>query len=190
MNTDKKECDTIYEIISKVKDSLLKKDTVRLRELSISASHPACSRQDPGSITLLVLIYALGKIIEREDYRKIRNWDSFVKKFNASLDLAAKAISENNSKKYGTYIEMARKTLTSNSINLKPYIEDVVKKASINRGSQIYENGISLEQTSKLLGITQWELSNYVGEKNIAIEKENRTIDIKKRAKLAMEIFQ
>jgi CRISPR/Cas system-associated protein Cas7 (RAMP superfamily) len=47
-----------------------------------------------------------------------------------------------------------------------------------------------MEQTSKLLGITQWELSDYIGQSPISEAKESQTVDIKKRAKLALEFFE
>jgi predicted transcriptional regulator len=84
---------------------------------------------------------------------------------------------------------MARKTLSSLSVNLKPYIEEVMRKASINKASKIYEHGISLGQTANLLGISQWELSEYTGQTSIADTNYNNTINTKKRAQMAMEFF-
>jgi len=44
-----------------------------------------------------------------------------------------------------------------------------------------------MEQTSKLLGITQWELAEYTGQKDISIPSDN--ITVKQRATLALEFF-
>ena len=129
------------------------------------------------------------KLIERDDYQKIKNWDSFVKKFNALLDLAADAVSKENQEAYEKHLEKARKTLESTSINLKPYIQSVLRKASINKASKLHEHGISLEHTSKLLGVTQWELAEYAGHK-AKDTPLNTTIDVKQRAQMALEFFQ
>jgi predicted transcriptional regulator len=72
---------------------------------------------------------------------------------------------------------------------MKPYIQEVLRKASINKASKIYEHGISLGQTAQLLGITQWELSEYSGQTNVSDNDYNKTLDIKKRAKMALEFF-
>lgn len=170
------------------KQALLEKNSIKLRLLSNQTIHDACNYQDAGSITIGVMLYALSKLIERGDYLRINNWDSFTKKFNSFLDLAINALNENNQEIYEDSIQKARNVLTLESISLRPYIDDVLKKASINKGSKIHEHGISIERTSKLLGISQWELSDYIGQKTTDI-RQNITLDIKKRAKLAMEFF-
>ena len=73
---------------------------------------------------------------------------------------------------------------------MKPYINEVLRKASINKASRIHEHGISLGQTAKLLGITQWELSEYIGRKEITDRRYSQTINTKIRAKMAMEFFK
>ena len=42
---------------------------------------------------------------------------------------------------------------------LKEYIQEVFRKAYINKASRIYEHGISRAETAGLLGVTQWELA-------------------------------
>lgn len=184
-----KECGHIVKVLTETQKALLKKDALALKDLSNQTIHSACSHQDSASITIAVMIYALSKLVEREDYRRMRSWDSFVKKFNSLLELAGKALNDDNELAYQNHIEKARKTLESQSVNLKPYIQDILKKASINKGSRIYEHGISMEKTARLLGITQWELSDYVGQKSSVEPQINHSFDIKKRAKMALEFF-
>ncbi|MBU0466357.1 MAG: hypothetical protein KKD94_04115 [Nanoarchaeota archaeon] len=176
-------------VLEQTRSALLNKNTIQLKDLSNKTINTASSQQDSASITIAVIIYTLSKLVERADYNKIKNWDNFVKKFNSFLDLAVKALNDKKQEAYEKHIQKARQILESQSITLKPYIQDVLKKASINKGSKIYEHGISLEQTSKLLGITQWELSNYIGSRTLADIKQNQTINVKERAKMAMEFF-
>ncbi|MBI2451510.1 hypothetical protein HYV50_00355 [Candidatus Pacearchaeota archaeon] len=190
MEIEKGEIEHIKKLLEEIKTALLNKDMLKLKELSDHTVHSSCSYQDSGSITISVIFYTLSKLIERQDYKKIKGWNNLVEKLNSLIDLAIKSLKNNNFKKYEKNILKAGKTLTDYSINLKPYIEDVIKKASINKGSKIYEHGISLEQTAKLFGITQWELSDYIGQKNLAEIKQNETIDVKKRAKFALEFFE
>lgn len=189
MQFEKKECENASSVLKQAKEALAEKSAVKLKDLSNRTIHSSCSYQDAGSITSAVLIYALSKLIEREDYKKIKNWDKFVKKFNASINLAILALDQNNSDMYAKYMEQARKILESTSLNLKPYIEEVLRKASINKGGRLYEHGISLGQTARLLGITTWELSEYTGQEKIEDSVFNETINIKKRAKIALEFF-
>jgi len=191
MEIDKKECDHISHVLEKAVLAIKNKDSVKLRELSDYTIHSSCHNQDVASITIAVMFYALSKIIERQDYRNIRNWDSMTKKFTSLLNLAGSAIKNGNNEAYQTHIKRARQTLESQSVKIRPYIENILKKASINKGSKLYEHGISMEQTAKLLGISQWELSNYVGQRSFSYNIEHdKNLSVKKRAQLALEFFK
>ena len=149
--------------------------------------HSACGIQDSGSITLAVLDYSLSKLLERKEHMKIKNWNQFLKKLYSYLELAIRALKEEKYDKYEGYLILSKKSLSSISVNLKPYIQEILRKASINKASKLYEHGLSLGQTSNLLGITQWELTEYTGQKPEPEHKQS--VDVKSRAKLALEFF-
>ncbi|MEK6855358.1 MAG: hypothetical protein AABX73_04005 [Nanoarchaeota archaeon] len=190
MDIEEKEVEHIVHVLKEIKQYLAENNAIKLKELSNHTIHSASTYQDAGSITLAVLVYTLSKLIEREDYKKIKDWREFIKKLNAIIDKSIAEIEKNNQKEYEEVFVNSRKLLESVSPNLKKYIEEVIRKASINKGSKIYEHGISLEQTSRLLGITQWELSEYIGQKNLPETKPSMTINIKKRAEMALEFFK
>lgn len=189
MYLPQEEVDNQLQILEQTQQALSTKNIFQLKFLSNKTINTASAQQDSSSITIAVMIYALSKFVEREDFKKMSGWDKFVKKFNATIDLAIKALKDENDKAYEKHIQKARQIISSHSPSLKQYIHDVLKKASINKGSRIYEHGISLEQTAKLLGISQWELSDYIGSKTLADIKQNQTIDVKTRAKMALEFF-
>ena len=135
------------------------------------------------------MIYTLSKLIERRDYERIVNWDDFVRKFNFVIDRTISALKKNDNESYAANMQEARGFLESVSGDLKYYIQEVLRKASINKGSRIYEHGISLGQTAKLLGISEWELLEYTGQSKIADMKFSDTLEIRKRAKMALEFL-
>ena len=184
---DKKEVSHVTQLLENVKSALKEKDSIHLKDLSDQTTHESCKTQDSGSITLAVIIYTLSKLIERKDYKRIKTWDTFVKKFSGLLDLTKKALQEKNQMAYESHLLKARRSIESLSVNLKPYIKEVMRKSCINKASNIYEHGISLGQTSRLLGISQWEITEFTGQKTIKVP---RTLSIKKRAEMAMEFFQ
>lgn len=186
---EEKESENVREILNESKQALLSNNILKLKELSNRTIHLVCKIQDPASIMISVIIYALSKLVERREGLKIRNWDVFVRKMNSILDLAIKSIDDKNEEAYERYLTKARQTIQSISSNLKPYIEEVLRKSSINKASRVYEHGISMEQTSKLLGITQWELSEYAGQMSIPDVNINKTLDVRERAKMAMEFL-
>ena len=177
----------IIQVLTSTKRALMDEDPIKLRELSDQTIHSACGIQDEGSLTIVVLIYSLSKLIERKQQMHIKNWNKFVKKFNSDLDLAIKAIKDNRKDKFESYVIMARKTLTSVSINIRPYIQEIIRKASINKASKLYEHGISLGRTADILGLTQWELTEYTGQRHEPIQ--HATIKVKQRVETALDFF-
>ena len=181
--------DHVISILKETQIAIINKDSSKLQSISNQTVHSASMFQDAGSVTLAVLVYTVSKVIERGDYKKIPNWELFVKRFNSFMGLAILALKENKYEKYPIYLEDARKALTTISINLKQYIQEVLRKASINKASKIYEHGISMGQTAKMLGLTQWELSEYAGQKNMQENFYSKTLDVKKRVQMAVDFF-
>lgn len=179
----------LINVLEQVKEAIEHEDVIKLRELSNQTIHSASTYQDTGSITMAVIVYALSKLIEKKEDLKIKNWALFIKKVDSQFSLAIKALQDDKIDKYEKYMEMARKSITSTSLNIKPFIQDVLRKSSINKASKIYEHGISLGQTAKILGITEWELTEYSGQTKVSEVHYNITWDVAKRAKMAMEFF-
>lgn len=184
----KEECANASLVLKKTINALKQKDSQSLKALSNQTIHSSCTFQDSGTITSAVLIYALSKIVEREDYKKIPNWNRFEKKCISLLKLASSALEKNKHEAYESYIKKARQALENASGSLKPYISEVLKKSSINKASEIYSHGISSEQTAKLLGLTQWEIADYLSIKQTK-EVKTKHITVERRAKTALEFF-
>lgn len=180
----------VINVLEETKEAIAREDVLKLKELSNLTIHSASTAQDTGSVTIAVIVYALSKIIERREVFKIINWKVFIKKIDGIISLAIKALKEDKIDKYEKYMALLRKTITSTNLNIKHSIQDVMRKASINKASRIYEHGISLGHTAQILGITEWELSEYAGQTKIPDVKFNVTISVEKRAKLAMEFFK
>ncbi|MEK6928776.1 MAG: hypothetical protein AABW65_02375 [Nanoarchaeota archaeon] len=182
------EAEHIISVLKECEISLKNENVIKLRELSNSTIHSASIVQDAGSITLAVLIYSFSKIIERNDYKKMKNWDKFKKKIIGLLNLSVLALEQKKVDKYENYLKEAQMSMYGMVGNMKPYIREVLRKASINKASKIYEHGISMGKTSELLGITQWELSEYAGQKHL-YQKPFSSSSVKKRAEMALEFF-
>lgn len=183
------EAEHIIQVLENVRKSIKSEDVSSLNELSNQTIHTVSTHQDTGNITMAVIVYAISKLIERKDTLKIKNWNSFIKKIDSQFALAIKALKDNKPEKYEEYMKMTRKSITSTSLSIKNVIQDVLRKASINKASKIYEHGISLGRTAQILGVTQWELSEYTGQTRIPDIKYNITIGVEKRAKMALEFF-
>ena len=138
----------------------------------------------------IVIIYSLSKIVERQDYRSLPGWSNFYKKINLFLEDSIGDVERKDYPGFRDNIKKMRASIESLSGKLKKYIKELFRNSEINKASRIHEHGISMEQTAKLLGITLYELADYVGKTGIADVPENLTMNVKSRIKLVEEIFE
>ncbi len=184
------EKENILRIFQETKEALKIGDSATIKNLSNQTINTASLTHDPDNIAVAVIVYSLSKIIEREGYKKFPGWSKFYNTYIKAIDKIITAIKKDDEKEAGENLKLIRKAIDSLSGKLKEYIQDVFRKASINKASRIYEHGISMERTAKLLGITMYELAVYAGQTEISNVPLGKTMDTKKRIKLAMEIFR
>ena len=100
------------------------------------------------------------------------------------------ALRSKNIERFNYEVSSNRKLIEELSGKLKFYINDVFRKSQINKASRIYEHGISMEKTAKILGISLWELSDYTGKTGIGDVNFGITMPVEERIKLAEKIFE
>ena len=99
------------------------------------------------------------------------------------------ALEKNNIEGFREEIIQIRKIIENLSGDLKKHIDYVFRRAQINKASKIYEHGISMGKTAKILGISIWELAEYAGKTGIGDVNLGVTMPIKQRIKQAEEMF-
>ncbi|MCK5043923.1 hypothetical protein KAR52_02905 [Candidatus Pacearchaeota archaeon] len=184
-----KEKEHILGIFQKTKEAIDEENSIVVKNLSNQTINTASLTHDPDNIMVAVIIYSLSKILEREDYKKLPGWNNFYKTYMSSIDKIILALKKNDEQTVRSNLELIRNAMGKVSGKLKIYLQDVFRKAKINKASKIYEHGISMEKTAKLLGITMWELASYSGQKETQDVSLTKTLDINSRIKLAEEMF-
>lgn len=140
----------------------------RLKNVSDHVIHNATIYQDPYSIMTAVIIYALAKIFEREKVRLHHpNWKKFIDVIKRRLRSAIKCLEKDDLDCFEREMKKVEIEIYTSEEHYKMYIDYVMEKARIKKGSRIYEHGPSLEKTANLLGISVWELMEYIGKTNI-----------------------
>jgi len=180
----------ILEILKATKEAVKKEDNIKLKELSNQTVHSASIHQDMDCIMTAVIIYSLSKILERTNYQEYPGWNKFFNALMKHMDLAISALGKNDIEKFRYELRRMRREVSSLTGNFKKHIQDVFRKAEINKASRIYEHGISMEKTAKLLGVSIWELAEYAGQTGISDVNLNVTLPVKKRIKLVEDIFK
>ena len=174
------EVENILRVLEETKVALKGKDTLKLKQLSDQTNNTASRTQDADNIAVAVIVYSLGKILERGYVENlgivIKKIDEVIKSSKKDRDLLKKDLKE------------LRAEIGKVSPGMKKYIQDVFRKASINKASKIYGHGISIENTAKLLGISVWELANYAGQTGVS-DYASKTLNVQERIKIVEEIF-
>jgi hypothetical protein len=184
------ERENILKIFKETKEAVFAGDSARIKNLSDQTTHTVSLTHDPDNIAAAVVIYSLSKIVEREDYKKLPGWGKFYDICIESIDKGILALENRNDEGFRQSMMLIRKAIGNLSGKLKDYIQDVFRKAEINKASRIYEHGISMEKTANLLGISLFELASYAGAKEGSDVPESVTISEKQRIKFAMEMFE
>ncbi len=183
------EVDNVLRILQETRDSFKSRDSANLKKLSDQTINTASRTQDADNISVAVIIYSLGKILERERYQTYPGWKEFDKTIISSFDLAIKNLKKGDEEGARKDLEEIRRVIGKLSGKLRKNIKEVFRRAQISKASRLYEHGVSMERTAKLLGITMWELADYAGETGISDAKEGRTISAKERIKMAEKFF-
>jgi len=164
-------------------------DSAKIKDLSNQTINTASLTQDPDNIAVAVLVYSLSKILERKDYQNLSGWKTFYKIFVSSLDRSIKDVEKKDFESFRKDFGMIRKAINKLSGKLRKYVEEVFRQAEINKASRIHAHGLSMEQTASLLGITLYELAEYVGKTGISETPENKTIGVKSRIEMAVRFL-
>lgn len=179
----------VLNILRQAKLAVKDEDVVKLKSLSNQTIHSSSIQQDADNVAIAVIVYSLSKIIERKKYTYYEEWPAFYKIYIKSIDDAILDLEKDDIKGFRENINKIRKEINKLSGRFKKYIQDVFRKAEINKASRIYEHGISMQQTAKLLGISIWELAEYAGQTGISDVDLSITMPIKQRLKNAEEMF-
>ena len=184
-----KEVENILRILKDTKRFLQDDNPFELKNLSNQTVHSATISQDPDNVIVAVLVYSLGKILERSNYRNMEGWNEFYKEVVKNLDFSIKHLENNDIDKCRIHLGKIRSSLHKINGDLRNYIRDIFYKAEINKAFKLYEHGLSSEQTAELLGVSLWDLSTYIGQSTISDARVSISMPVEKRIKIAEEIL-
>jgi len=155
-------------------------DILEVRKLSNHTIHNATIFQDEDSISIAILIYALSKVMERSfgriDYAK----------FLSSLDNARRYLEKDNEGDYRKTVKSIFSDISKLDRKIELYVEEVINQAQIKKGSKLHEHGVSIGKAADILGISQWELMNYVGKTSLT---DIETINVVDRIRFVRGLF-
>ncbi|MFH0711533.1 MAG: hypothetical protein V1889_00215 [archaeon] len=184
-----REVENVLRILRETKKFFEDDNADELKSLSNQTIHAAAIFQDGDNIVVAVLVYSLGKVLERDNYRTMEGWVSFRDAVIKNLRLAVGALERGNVKNARVYLGRIRNSLNKIDGDLGEYIKDVFRKAEINKAFKLYEHGLSSEATADLLGVSLWDMAGYIGQSHIGDAKVSVSMPVRERIKIAEGIF-
>ena len=173
----------LLQVLKRAQRYINSQNSKKLKHLSDYTIHNASVFQDSDSLSLAVVVYAISKLLERWGFES-----EYADEARNLLGSAEFSLEQNNLQEYRDKMKKVFKFTASIEKEFRIYIDHVIEKAQIKKGSRLYEHGISVERAAELLGIGQWELMSYIGKTRIHDEAEVIS-DAKQRLEFARSLF-
>lgn len=177
----------ILKVLRATYKAVKKKDIVKLNALSDKLTHSSSIYQDKYSIGVAVLVYSLFKIIEKNEHRVYKDWNKFYEEIKRLLLHAIIHLKKDQIKSFEHFIKRIMDTMKKQDQNVGLFVQKIIESSKVKKGSKLYEHGLSSGLVAELLGVTQWELMDYVGAKQVKYYTPSSSI--KQRLAFTRRIF-
>jgi hypothetical protein len=156
-----------------------------IKNLSDHTLHDISTYQDIDSASIAVITYALYKLLERGQSQT----GDMCLSLRKELEQAKEALTKKNFGDYNKRIEKSIAIITNTDRQMHRYIQEIMIKARINKGSRLFEHGLSAKRAAKIMGISEWELLGYTGKTQISDSEPLKHISVRGRLLHALKIF-
>ena len=170
----------ILEVLNQGIAAIQKGDAFRVKELSNNVIHNASIFQDEDSLDIAVLMYALSKTMERGRL-DISEIEKLLEKAKSSLDSL-------NFDQHRLAVKLALRKIAEADSRLKLFVSNVINQAEIKKGCKICQHGVSVARTANILGISRWDLMQYLGRTTFHDEIDE-TVNVLERLAYARKVL-
>ncbi len=182
--------DSILAIIEKVAVAVEARDVQGLSRLSNNTIHCASIFQDADSLSFAIITYSLSKILSREKGLVPADDKTITKSFVINLRKIEESLKIGDLHEYNKRVANVMKSIRMLDKKTTEYIQEIMTKSKIKKGSAMFEHGISISRVSQVLGVSKWELMGYLGGK-FSIDSDNvRAQKALKRLAVAESFFK
>ena len=148
-----------------------------LTHLSNTTIHNSSIYGDELSISAAVIVYSIHKMAQRGRL----NVGVLIEKITKLLQ----DLSSDDEVKYKLHQKQFFELIQGADSSFNLYIDQVLEQAKVKKSWKVYDHGISMGASANLLGVSQWELMNYVGNTTITTVKT----DVKSRLAFTRGLF-
>jgi hypothetical protein len=173
----------ILAVLDKAVIAIRAGNVAELNILSNQTIHNASIFQDEDSISVAILVYSLSKVV----YRFAERHES-INGLSGKLQGAAARLRKGDIDGFRDDLHHLFEVVSSMDRKLRLYIEEVIARAKVKKGSKLYEHGLSIARTAEILGISQWELQSYIGKTALA-EDGHGPADVRSKLEFTRSLF-
>jgi len=157
------------------------KDLEELKVLSEHSIEDVALHKDLDLVSVSVLLYSLYKILPSMEEKKYQS-------FLTLLKSAKENLTKKNLARYNRDIKSSFDLVRTSNESIKEHLQDVMHAARIKKSASLLQHGLSIGQAAGLMGLSNWDLQQYVG-RTVFLEQHQEFLPAKKRLLLAMDIF-
>ena len=170
----------ILEVLGQGIEALNRGDAFVVKELSNHVIHNASIFQDEDSLGTAVLMYALSKTMEKGRLD--------VGEVGKLLSKAKSELETFNFDEYRLAVKLALRKISQADSRLKVFVSSVIDQAQLKKGCKICMHGVSVARTANILGVSRWELMQYLGRTTFHDEIDE-TVNVLERLAYARKVL-
>jgi len=173
----------LLSLVEAVILAIQRSDSYTISKLSDDAIHLFTTSEEKNVLQFAVVTYALSKLLSRAGYDEVT--------VHTVLDMLAEAkshLESSEDERYADEVKDILENLAKTDQKFKLFIDHVVESAQAKKGLGMHEQGYSIARSAELLGVTQWDLMNYVGKTQIP-EKEKHPGKVRDRLNYTRTLF-
>ncbi|MDD4877993.1 MAG: hypothetical protein PHO02_03075 [Candidatus Nanoarchaeia archaeon] len=164
-------------------------DSNKLKSISDYTLHYAGIFQDSYSVSVAIIIYSLAKIVEKKKIRSDKDWTRFKAETLRNLKEAKAALEKEKLDIYLAELKELLASIGKIDATFGTYVTEAIEKAKIKKGFAVYAHGLSVGRAAELMGVSPWELMDYLGQTKLVDEMPMLTKPISDRLAAARKIF-
>ncbi|MFH0972298.1 MAG: hypothetical protein V1835_07100 [Candidatus Micrarchaeota archaeon] len=162
-------------------------DIAKLKELGGDIAEIAYLRGDRKLVDLIIVSYALAKFLEKHYITGSKQWEKFYNWFGSQVENAIEEVKNGDQDAFYSVVGSMVTEIQSVSESAGRFQSNIVIKARIKAGTQIYAHGASLSTAAAFAQVDKSELASYINVTKLPDKYGTKTVG--ERMKMAREFF-
>jgi hypothetical protein len=160
---------------------------MKLKELGGQIAEKAYIRGERRLVSLIIVSYSMAKFLEKHYISESGKWDKFYSRFSAFLQSAREELREGDMDSFYSVMDSMVESIQELSELQGRFQSNIVDKARIKAGTQIYAHGASLSTAASFANVDKGSLASYINVTKLP--DKYGTLTVKDRLKMAESLF-